>query len=185
MWYSLSRQTWKWGIMFQYFFHQYFRKLIFMYIILIYLSKEYFHYKNLLSLFKKVGFITVKTFITFNCYNVDWYHPGMMSACTNPILYGFLNENFKKEFKEMFGKVKSILSVRESSEGPVTTIVLWVDCTNVCLLYQNETQNGVEFYLFYWKFVEFFQKIKINLKCCTINIYDWWNRSLKIKKTKE
>ena len=47
-----------------------------------------------------------------------------MSACTNPILYGFLNENFKKEFKEMFGKVKSILSVRESSEGPVTTIVL-------------------------------------------------------------
>ena len=27
---------------------------------------------------------------------------GMTSACTNPVLYGFLNESFKKEFKEMY-----------------------------------------------------------------------------------
>ena len=27
---------------------------------------------------------------------------GMTSACTNPILYGFLNESFKNEFKEMY-----------------------------------------------------------------------------------
>ena len=26
----------------------------------------------------------------------------MTSACTNPVLYGFLNESFKKEFKEMY-----------------------------------------------------------------------------------
>ena len=25
----------------------------------------------------------------------------MTSACTNPVLYGFLNENFKKEFKNI------------------------------------------------------------------------------------
>ena len=29
----------------------------------------------------------------------------MMSACANPILYGFLNENFKKEFHLMFQKM--------------------------------------------------------------------------------
>lgn len=26
---------------------------------------------------------------------------GMSSACTNPVLYGWLNENFKKEFREI------------------------------------------------------------------------------------
>ena len=29
----------------------------------------------------------------------------MMSACTNPILYGFLNEHFKKEFAALLGGV--------------------------------------------------------------------------------
>merc|ERR1712181_53123 len=45
---------------------------------------------------------------------------GMTSACTNPVLYGFLNESFKKEFKEML----SHLNVRQkcvmgSQEEPV------------------------------------------------------------------
>ena len=30
----------------------------------------------------------------------------MASACTNPVLYGFLNESFKKEFKNILGSVK-------------------------------------------------------------------------------
>lgn len=30
---------------------------------------------------------------------------GMSSACSNPLLYGWLNDNFRKEFLEIFGKV--------------------------------------------------------------------------------
>ena len=32
---------------------------------------------------------------------------GMLSACANPIIYGFLNENFKAEFKDLYQIVKS------------------------------------------------------------------------------
>ncbi len=28
---------------------------------------------------------------------------GMSSACINPVLYGYLNDNFRREFKEIFG----------------------------------------------------------------------------------
>ena len=31
---------------------------------------------------------------------------GMLSACANPVIYGFLNENFQREFKELFGEFK-------------------------------------------------------------------------------
>ena len=31
---------------------------------------------------------------------------GMLSACANPVIYGYLNENFNREFKEIFGGVK-------------------------------------------------------------------------------
>ena len=30
----------------------------------------------------------------------------MTSACTNPVLYGFLNESFKREFKTILGSLK-------------------------------------------------------------------------------
>ncbi|GFW88838.1 neuropeptide F receptor [Trichonephila clavipes] len=36
--------------------------------------------------------------IVFACCHMA----GMSSACSNPLLYGWLNENFKKEFKEIF-----------------------------------------------------------------------------------
>ena len=36
---------------------------------------------------------------------------GMTSACMNPVLYGFLNGNFKKEFEEM--DVCAILNRKE------------------------------------------------------------------------
>ena len=35
---------------------------------------------------------------------------GMLSACANPIIYGFLNENFKAEFKELYSILKKKLS---------------------------------------------------------------------------
>ncbi|KFM78023.1 Neuropeptide Y receptor type 6, partial [Stegodyphus mimosarum] len=36
--------------------------------------------------------------IVFACCHMA----GMSSACSNPLLYGWLNENFRKEFKEIF-----------------------------------------------------------------------------------
>ena len=32
---------------------------------------------------------------------------GMLSACANPIIYGFLNENFHREFTELYQSFKS------------------------------------------------------------------------------
>ena len=31
---------------------------------------------------------------------------GMLSACANPVIYGYLNENFNREFKEIFARIK-------------------------------------------------------------------------------
>ena len=41
----------------------------------------------------------------------------MMSACANPILYGFLNENFKKEFHLMFQKVQKMFQMKDTSNS--------------------------------------------------------------------
>ena len=43
---------------------------------------------------------------------------GMSSACTNPFLYGFLNDNFLKEFKTFFRACRMISMSRESQVGP-------------------------------------------------------------------
>jgi hypothetical protein len=34
---------------------------------------------------------------------------GMLSACANPVIYGFLNENFQREFKDIYQKSKIFL----------------------------------------------------------------------------
>ncbi|GIX73185.1 neuropeptide F receptor [Caerostris darwini] len=39
---------------------------------------------------------------TFRLVFACCHMAGMSSACSNPLLYGWLNENFKKEFKEIF-----------------------------------------------------------------------------------
>ena len=46
---------------------------------------------------------------------------GMASACANPILYGFLNENFKKEFKGMFQTISHNVFVRSETSLETTT----------------------------------------------------------------
>jgi len=48
---------------------------------------------------------------------------GMASACTNPILYGFLNENFKKEFKLMFKTVSTNAWARSETSIESTTVL--------------------------------------------------------------
>jgi len=48
---------------------------------------------------------------------------GMTSACTNPVLYGFLNENFKKEFKAMFDTISSKCRNRKTRSQGNTEVV--------------------------------------------------------------
>ena len=47
----------------------------------------------------------------------------MASACTNPLLYGFLNESFKKEFEEMyaFAFIKNVVQLLYM-DNPETTL---------------------------------------------------------------
>ena len=57
----------------------------------------------------------------------------MTSACTNPVLYGFLNENFKKEFKNIL----NCLRRNKTEPGVVTT------STTVQLVVGNNESNNV------------------------------------------
>ena len=41
---------------------------------------------------------TESMYIAYGCCHMV----GMSSACANPLLYGWLNDNFRKEFKEIF-----------------------------------------------------------------------------------
>ncbi|XP_066967300.1 neuropeptide F receptor-like [Macrobrachium rosenbergii] len=69
-----------------------------------------------------IALIFCLSWLPLNLYNliVDFYNPfestenmlvvyavchmmGMSSACSNPLMYGWLNENFRKEFLELFG----------------------------------------------------------------------------------
>ena len=45
---------------------------------------------------------------------------GMSSSCTNPILYGWLNENFRKEFSEIFSFVLGC-KLNRIDECPIMT----------------------------------------------------------------
>jgi len=42
---------------------------------------------------------------------------GMLSACANPIIYGFLNENFHREFVEIFNNIHQKLSCHTMGNG--------------------------------------------------------------------
>lgn len=45
---------------------------------------------------------------------------GMSSACSNPVLYGWLNENFKKEFREIL-RLDQACSIGVNERGIVDT----------------------------------------------------------------
>ena len=67
---------------------------------------------------------------------------GMSSACTNPILYGFLNRMFKDEFKQFFGGCSKVFrSVVPSSSAPPTQSVHFVNFTSEGLCTVN-VRNG-------------------------------------------
>ncbi len=47
----------------------------------------------------------VKPFLTDEQYYIFYavcHMTGMVSACANPVIYGYLNENFNREFRELF-----------------------------------------------------------------------------------
>lgn len=41
---------------------------------------------------------------------------GLSNACINPVLYGYLNENFRREFKAIYRKFPCIRSAPETTE---------------------------------------------------------------------
>ena len=56
---------------------------------------------------------------------------GMLSACTNPILYGILNENFKAEYKNIFyGKIGNHFLVKIKPRLKYSSIFLSRGCVN-------------------------------------------------------
>ena len=50
---------------------------------------------------------------------------GMVSACANPIIYGFLNENFHREFSELYKKAKKafccLCKISSNSSAVITS----------------------------------------------------------------
>lgn len=58
--------------------------------------------------------------IVFACCHMA----GMSSACSNPLLYGWLNENFKKEFKEIFAACVRPSSPRSRNEGTESFVLV-------------------------------------------------------------
>ncbi|XP_013777923.1 neuropeptide F receptor-like [Limulus polyphemus] len=59
--------------------------------------------------------------IVFACCHMA----GMSSACSNPFLYGWLNENFRKEFKDIFSTCYTSFSYnKRSARGETTESIL-------------------------------------------------------------
>lgn len=64
---------------------------------------------------------------SFRVYFASCHVIGMSSACSNPLLYGWLNDNFRKEFKEVFSNcydcltnaIAPILSRNDASPVPL------------------------------------------------------------------
>ena len=46
---------------------------------------------------------------------------GMLSACANPVIYGFLNENFHREFKDLFQEIKGFFNRCKPENNNLTT----------------------------------------------------------------
>ena len=63
----------------------------------------------------------------FLCVYAVCHLVGMSSACLNPFLYGFMNENFQGEFRKMLEcwcKVFSSISCRKTAPAPVVNDVV-------------------------------------------------------------
>lgn len=88
------------------------------------------------SLLVSIGLIFCISWLPLNIFNlvVDYWNPfgedrqsmmiwyavchmmGMSSACSNPLLYGWLNDNFRKEFKEILASVCPCIPVEAVRE---------------------------------------------------------------------
>ncbi|XP_063160696.1 neuropeptide Y receptor type 4-2-like [Candoia aspera] len=63
----------------------------------------------------------------------------MASACINPIIYGFLNKNFKKEMKILFLNCQSPSSVQEKENIPLSTMQTEVSRGSLGLVSQQNS----------------------------------------------
>ena len=48
----------------------------------------------------------------------------MLSACANPVIYGYLNENFNREFKDIFSKLGLSTSRYVLPKNPRLPVIL-------------------------------------------------------------
>ena len=70
---------------------------------------------------------------------------GMSSACSNPVLYGWLNENFRKEFKEIFLSVRPPCCRRpENNNGERQGSIRRVDREQTTVLYKKSKASPGE-----------------------------------------
>jgi neuropeptide F receptor len=73
---------------------------------------------NLFNLLADVYFPKQSTSQTMMIWYAICHMMGMSSACSNPLLYGWLNDNFRKEFNEILCR-KNESSINPSSNGKV------------------------------------------------------------------
>nr|CAD7199063.1 unnamed protein product [Timema douglasi]CAD7416547.1 unnamed protein product [Timema poppensis] len=110
------------------------------------------------SLLVSIGFIFCISWMPLNIFNlvVDFYNPfgddrqsmmicyavchmmGMSSACSNPLLYGWLNDNFRKEFKEILASLCPCVPVEAVRErvGSIRSSISkrrWKKHRNTCV----------------------------------------------------
>jgi hypothetical protein len=66
-------------------------------------------------------------FIKSNCDLIKFIIFGIITACSNPLLYGWLNSNFKKEFKQILcckSNGNSVTSPSQKLKGAESSFVV-------------------------------------------------------------
>ena len=79
---------------------------------------------NLFNILSDSKISVIKPGSTYYIINAVCIMLGMSSAVSNPFLYGFLNENFKREYKKLFESVSRRLFGRKKTESPTVTVAM-------------------------------------------------------------
>lgn len=74
--------------------------------------------------------------------------PGMSSACSNPLLYGWLNNNFRNEFRELFAVLRSYTSkcCKTGANNSMNTTINNNTLNKNCKSYRNCERRASQIY---------------------------------------
>lgn len=108
---------------------------------------------NILNLFADIYYSNNR--VLSQCFHVSYavcHMMGMSSACSNPLLYGWLNDNFRKEFNEILCRrdqnhtrtTNRINSKRRNINGDNNTQVGLTNGDNNMRLESGVTENGLQ-----------------------------------------